>query len=52
MLLSVNTPGVLDGYSIDSDVRSEFQDVKKLVKNGEKDRVKSLYPNTFWAYYF
>ena len=52
MLLSVNTPGVLDGYSIDSDVRSEFQDVKKLVKNGEKERVKSLYPNTFWAYYF
>lgn len=52
MLISVNTPRVLDGYLIDSDVRGEFQDVEKLVRNGEKERVKSLYPNTFWAYYF
>ncbi|MDY3846932.1 MAG: DUF6057 family protein [Prevotella sp.] len=52
LLLSVNTPEVLRGYNIDSDVVSDFQNVKRMAKNGEKERVKSLYPNTFWAYYF
>ena len=52
MLISVNTPRALEGYTIDSDVRSDFKDVKEMVINGEKERVKSLYPNTFWAYYF
>ena len=50
--ISVNTPRALEGYTIDSDVRSDFKDVKEMVINGEKERVKSLYPNTFWAYYF
>lgn len=52
MLISVNTPKALNGFSIDNDVRSDFEEVKKMVKNGEKARVKSVYPNTFWAYYF
>ena len=52
LLISVNTPRVLEGYSIDSDVKKDFQNVVKLVRNGEKEQVKSLYPNTFWAYYF
>ena len=52
MLISVNTPKALDGFTIDNEVRAEFQEVKELVKNGDKARVKSLYPNTFWAYYF
>ena len=42
----------LDGFTIDNEVRAEFQEVKELVKNGDKARVKSIYPNTFWAYYF
>ena len=52
MLLSVNTPQALNGYTIDNDVRSDFEEVKKMVKNGNKDNVKSVYPNTFWAYFF
>ena len=52
LLISVNTPRVLEGYSIDSDVKKDFQNVVKLVRNGEKEQVKPLYPNTFWAYYF
>ena len=52
LLISVNTPKVLEGYSIDSDLRRDFQNVVKLVRNGEKAQVRSLYPNTFWAYYF
>ena len=52
MLISVNTPKALDGFTIDNEVRAEFQEVKELVKNGDKARVKSIYPNTFWAYYF
>ena len=50
MLAAAKNPEVLQTYSIDNDVKKDFQNVMKLVNDGETTQVRALYPNTVWAY--
>lgn len=52
MLIAPKEPEVLQKYTISRDVQDAFQNVMQLVNNGEIARMKSLCPNSFWAYFF
>ena len=52
LVKAANNPELLQNYSFDSDVQKEFREVMTWVKNNDKARIRSVYPNTFWAYYF
>ena len=52
MLIAPQEPEVLEKYNISSEVREAFPDAMRMVKAGEIGRLKTIIPNSYWAYFF
>lgn len=52
MLIAPQEPEVLEKYNISREVREAFPDAMRMVKAGEIGRLKTIIPNSYWAYFF
>ncbi|MGN0281864.1 MAG: DUF6057 family protein [Prevotella sp.] len=52
MLLAPQKPEIMEKYNISKEVREAFFDAMRMVKAGETGRLKTIIPNSYWAYFF
>ena len=52
MLVAPSEPEVMQLYKISQQTQDAFQNVMKLLNNGQKSQLPNLLPNSFWAYFF
>lgn len=52
MLVAASEPEVMQLYKISQQTQDAFQNVMKLLNNGQKSQLPNLLPNSFWAYFF
>lgn len=52
MMTVPQKPEILEKYNIDKKTQEDFKHVMTMVHNGQNEQLRTIFPNSFWSYYF